>query len=216
MANVKPRSSRRPYSSAVRDESARRTRRAVVAAAAEMFVTRGYGATSLADVAVAAGVARPTVFAAFGSKCALLREVLDQALAGDDELLPVAARPWFQPVWDATTPAAVLDAYAAACAVIGARGAGTFEAARRAAGTAEDAGALWEQVVNNRRAGARQVVDHLLSLGPIRRGLGANRATDLLWLFNDPAHYDALVNRCGWPPKTFTTWLAQQMRSALL
>src|SRR6202023_3491891 len=97
---------------------ARRTRAAIVAAASELFTARGYAATSLADVAAAAGVARPTVFAAFGSKPALLREVLDQALAGHDEPVPVAARPGFRPVWDAPTQDAALGAYARVCTVI--------------------------------------------------------------------------------------------------
>ncbi len=93
---------------------------------------RGYAATSLADVAAAAGVARPTVFAAFGSKPGLLHQVLDEALAGDDEPVPVASRPWFRPVLDAPTQDAVLGAYAQVCTLIGGRAARSFEAVRRA------------------------------------------------------------------------------------
>jgi hypothetical protein len=89
---------KRQYQSATRDDGARRTRQAVVAAAAELFISRGYASTTLADVAGAAGVARPTVFAAAGSKAALLKLVLDQALSGDDEPVAVADRPWFAPV----------------------------------------------------------------------------------------------------------------------
>ena len=99
--------SKRAYRSPLREQNARRTRQAVVAAATRLFVERGYAATSLASIAAAADVARPTAFAAFGSKPALLREALDQALAGDDEPVPVARRPWFQPVWKAATPGAV-------------------------------------------------------------------------------------------------------------
>ena len=98
---VKDREPKRRYQSRLRQDSTRRTRQAIVAAAGELFVANGYAATSLADIAVAAGVARPTVFAAFGSKPTLLRQVLDEALAGDDEPVPVADRPWFRPVWDA-------------------------------------------------------------------------------------------------------------------
>jgi len=129
MSSVKDGAPRRRYASPVREENARRTRKAIVAAASELFTARGYAATSLADVAAAAGVARPTVFAAFGSKPALLRQVLDQALAGDDEPVPVASRPWFRPVWDAPTQDAVLGAYAQVCTLIGGRAAQSFEAA---------------------------------------------------------------------------------------
>ena len=98
-----------------------------------MFAERGYGGTSLSQVAATAGVARPTVTAAFGSKPGLLREVIDEALAGDDEPVPVADRPWFRPVWEARTPHELFAAYAQVSTVIGARAARLFEVVRRAA-----------------------------------------------------------------------------------
>ena len=211
---VKP--PRRAYRSAVRQESARRTRRAIVVAATELFVRRGYAATSLADIAAAADVARPTVFAAFGSKPAILRHVLDQALAGDDEPVPVAQREWFAPVWEAGTPAEVLDAYAGVCAVIGARAAGLFEVVRRAADASPEIADLWDTLLANRRAGARMVVEHARGLGPLRPDLTGERAVDVLWLLNDPALYAGLVSGQGWPAEEFVDWLARTMRSALL
>jgi len=216
MSDVKGGPPKRRYRSPVREESARRTRQAIVSAAGTLFITRGYTATSLAGIAAAAGVARPTVFAAFGSKPALLRHVLDQALAGDDEPVPVAERPWFQPVWQAPTQGAVLGAYAGVCTLIGGRAAQIFEAVRRAADTAEEVSQLWDTLQANRRAGAHMVVRRLETLAPLRPGLGTTTATDRLWICNDPAHYDALVHHCGWPETEFTTWLSAQMRQALL
>ncbi len=209
-------SARRPYRSSVREQNAQQTRRAVVAAAAELFVSRGYAATSLADIAGAAGVARPTVFAAFGSKAALLRQVLDQALAGDDEPVPVAQRPWFQPVWQAEDPPTALNAYATVCTTIASRAAAAFEAVRRAAHAEPEVADLWETLQRNRRAGAQMVLDHVLTLGPLRRDLRTERAIDVLWLLNDPAHYDALVHVCGWPQDAYRDWLSERMRQALL
>ena len=217
MSDVKTRgggTSRRRYQSPLREQSARRTRGAIVAAAQELFTARGYAATSLADIAAAAGVARPTAFAAFGSKPALLRQVLDQALAGDDEPVPVAQRPWFQPVWEAATPAAVLDAYAGVCTLINGRAARIFEVVRRAADQAPEIAELWDTLLRNRRAGARMVAEHAAARGPLAHG--ADRATDILWVFNDPAHYDTLVSRCGWPEPDYTSWLSRQIRHALL
>jgi AcrR family transcriptional regulator len=215
MADVNP-SDRRRYRSALRADGARRTRQAVLAAAAELFTARGYGGTSLADVAARAGVARPTVFAAFGSKAALLREVLDQALAGDDEPVPVADRPWFRPVWDARDAPAVLAAYAGVCELIGGRAARAFEAVRRAADGAPEVADIWATLLRNRRAGARMVLDHLVTVGALRPGLPFERAVDVLWFYNDPAHYEALVAQQGWPAGEFREWLAEQMQGALL
>jgi AcrR family transcriptional regulator len=200
----------------VREESARRTRRAVVAAAARLFAERGYESTSLADVAAAAGVARPTVFASFGSKAALLQEVIDQALAGDDEPVPVADRPWFRPVWEARTQPGVLDAYAGVCTLIGSRAGGLFEVVRRAADSSEDAQALWDRLQSNRRAGAAMVVERLERLGRLAPGLGTETAVDSLWVFNDPALFELLVLQRRWGADEFTAWLAARMRDALI
>ena len=216
MSDVKGKKSRRQYRSPVREDAARRTRQAIVAAATDLFVARGYAATSLADIAAAAGVARPTVFAAFGSKPALLKQVLDQALAGDDAPVPVAERPWFRPVWDAATPAEVFDAYADVCVVIAGRAARLFETVRRAADDAPEVAALWTVLQDNRRAGAAMVLDRVRTLGPLAPHLDTDSATDILWIFNDPAHYLALVLHRGWSEPAFRHWLAAAMRHALL
>jgi hypothetical protein len=153
------------------------------------------------------------VFAAFGSKGALLRQVLDEALAGDDEPVAVADRPWFRPVWDAASPAEVLAAYAGVCTLIGRRAARMFEVVRRAADDSPDVRELWETLCRNRIAGARMVVERAVERGA---AVDLDRAVDSLWIFNDPAHYDALVHRRGWPETVFTPWLAARMRDAVL
>lgn len=206
---------KREYRSPLREQNARRTRNAVVDAAARLFVERGYAATSFADIAEAAGVARPTAFAAFGSKPALLHQVLDQALAGDDEPVPVAQRPWFRPVWQATTPGAVLDAYAHVCKLINGRAAKLMEVVRRAADDSPEVAELWETLQHNRRTGATMVVRHLATLEPLPERLDIDRASDIVWIFNDPAHYDALVNQRGWSEEAYALWTADQMRHAL-
>ncbi|MFJ6956348.1 TetR/AcrR family transcriptional regulator, partial [Micromonospora aurantiaca] len=87
---------------------------------------------------------------------------------------------------------------------------------RRAADRLEVA-ELWETLLRNRRAGAAMVVDRLLTLdGPLRPDAGTDRAVDALWFYNDPAHYAALVQRCGWTEESFRQWLAVRMRDALL
>ncbi|MEU8117554.1 helix-turn-helix domain-containing protein [Spirillospora sp. NPDC049024] len=206
---------RRRYDSPLRDQRARQTRQAIVAAAARLFVDRGYAAASLADIAREAAVARPTAFAAFGSKAALLREVVDQALAGDDEPVPVAERPWFRPVMEGPTPVAVLTAYAEVCRIIGARAAEIFEVARRAADEGPEPAGLWETMQRNRRAGAAMVIDRIEAVDPGRLRLDRERAVDVVWMFNDPSHYRSLVRTRGWSEQEYTAWMADQMHHAL-
>jgi AcrR family transcriptional regulator len=208
--------SARRYLSPLREQNARRTRQAITAAAHDLFTERGYGATSLADIAAAAGVARPTPTAVFGSKPALLKEVLDQAMAGDDEPVPVAQRPWFRPALQATSPAGVLDAYTEVIILISRRAARIYEVVRRAAGDGGEVAELWETLQHNRRIGARMVIDRLAALGPLADGLSTERAADILSVFNDPALPYYLETRCGWPEATFASWLSSQLRHALL
>src|SRR6476469_2867447 len=88
MATVK----RRGYHSTIRRGDARGL---VCDAARDLFSTNGYLATTIEDIATAAGVARPTVFSAVGSTPAILRAVIDRAMAGDEAPVAVADRPWY-------------------------------------------------------------------------------------------------------------------------
>src|SRR6476659_9462750 len=71
-----------------RAEKTRLTRRRIVAAAADLFLDQGYGATTLDQVAARAGVAVQTVYFHYGNKATLLKEALDVAAVGADQ--PVA------------------------------------------------------------------------------------------------------------------------------
>ncbi|BCJ75092.1 hypothetical protein CS0771_46360 [Catellatospora sp. IY07-71] len=128
---------------------------------------------------------------------------------------PWLRRPWFQPVWQATTPAQALDAYADVCVLIGQRAAAVFEIVRRAADESPEVAALWQTVQSNRRAGARMVIAHAAALGPLTPDYTDDQAVDLMWLLNDPAHYAALVDESGWPA-AYRDWLANAMRDILL
>jgi AcrR family transcriptional regulator len=188
----------------------------VVSAATQLFVERGYEGTSLADVARSAGVARPTVVAAFGSKPALLSRVLDEALAGDDEPVPVRDRPWFRPVWDAETAQDALRAYAGVCLLIAGRAAHVVEALRRASDSGPEVAALWTSWLRGRRAGAAMVVERDVVTAALRPPLNPKTGGDVLWTLNDPGLYLGLVEEQGWAVNDFEEWLATAMQDLLL
>ncbi len=206
----------RPYRSAVRDDQARATRARIVAAAHALFLERGFASTSVAGVAAASGVARPTVLTVFGTKAHLLRAVVDVAMAGDDGLVPVAQQPWFQPVWTATDGGACLDAYAHACLLIARRSARVIELVRRASDEGPEVAEQWAQLQTNRRAGARSIARRVRELGDLPGGLTLPRATDRIWMLNDSAHYLALVSDCGWSERAYEAWVAEGLRAAVL
>ncbi len=61
----------RPYRSPRRKRQAEQTRDAILATARRLFSERGFAATPISDIAAAAGVSVPTVYASVGSKAEL-------------------------------------------------------------------------------------------------------------------------------------------------
>jgi AcrR family transcriptional regulator len=75
-----------------REIAAEATRQEILAAARRLFVERGYAPTSMADIADAAGVSIPTIYASVGPKPALLRALstsVNLALGGPQAMARV-------------------------------------------------------------------------------------------------------------------------------
>ena len=83
------------YNSPLRERQAAETRRCVLDAALSLFGANGWAATTLAAVAGKAGVSVDTIYSTFGTKSALLMEVVEIALVGDDEEAAMVDRPDF-------------------------------------------------------------------------------------------------------------------------
>src|SRR5690349_4315162 len=89
------RATKRQYSSSLRARQAADTKAQVLAAAAELFQESGWAGTTVAAIAARAGVAVETVYAGFGSKKHVLRAVLNFAVVGDTEPVPLVDREVF-------------------------------------------------------------------------------------------------------------------------
>jgi AcrR family transcriptional regulator len=77
-------SGRRAYDSLRRTDQAQRTKAAIAQAARRRFTANGWAATTVREVAEEAGVAVPTVYAAYGNKTGLALALADAAdLAAD-------------------------------------------------------------------------------------------------------------------------------------
>jgi AcrR family transcriptional regulator len=75
---------KRRYDAPRRREQARQTRDEVAAAARRLFVTRGWGQTTVRDIAREAGVSEPTVYNAYGGKAGLAMALVDNVDLGAD------------------------------------------------------------------------------------------------------------------------------------
>ncbi|MDZ4267443.1 MAG: helix-turn-helix domain-containing protein [Mycobacterium sp.] len=207
---------KREYRSDLRAAQAQETRRRIVAAAAELFVSQGYGGTSVDAIAAAAGVSRKTVFTAVGGKAELLALALDWAVAGDDAPVAVAERPEVVALLRLDDPGALLDGWARVLAGIDARVGDLFTALEVAASIDETARSLFERMQGQRRDGAQAVVDAVAELGGLGDGMTRSQLVDLAWLLTEPMLYTRLVGTRGWSGKRFERWLADTLRQQLL
>ena len=76
---------KRSYDASRRQAHAQQTRQRVIEVAHDLFVSHGYGRTTIADVARSAEVSVETVYSAFGTKANLLRTVWFVRFRGDEQ-----------------------------------------------------------------------------------------------------------------------------------
>src|SRR5918911_5081470 len=89
---------KRQYHSTRRQEQASQTRLRILRAAHDLFVTQGYGRTTIAEIAAHAGVAVETVYGAFGNKPTLLRQAWYLTFRGDELDVPLYDRDQMQAI----------------------------------------------------------------------------------------------------------------------
>jgi AcrR family transcriptional regulator len=206
----------RRYISPLRQDAAARTRQAVLDAARELFVAHGYTATTVEEIAGRAGVSKPTVFAAAGSKQAILKQLRDIALAGDDEPVPVAARPWYREALAEPDPRRALRLYARNATAIHRRSAGMHEVLKSAAAADQNLHDLWRASEDERRGGAAIVVDALLQKSPLKGGLDRAAAIDIVWVLTASDIFWRLVRTRRWSNAQFESWLGDTLGEQLL
>ncbi|MPZ87384.1 MAG: TetR family transcriptional regulator [Nitriliruptorales bacterium] len=203
-----PVKTRRRYTSSIRRGEAQRS---ILSAASRLFAERGYLATSIDDIAREATVARPTVFAAAGSKSAILKEVVDIALAGDDELVPVRDRSWFRDMIDEPDPRRMLRLHARNIRMIGERAGDVYCAVESAAAADPGVAALWEALQRQRLAGSRMVAEALVRKTALRDTYDVDTVTDVLWSIGTPMVYRKTVRERGWAPDRYESWIADSL-----
>ena len=199
-----------------RRAKARATRAAVIEAAGDLFVAKGYLGTSVQAIADKAGVSRATVFNSVGGKLPLLRAAFDVATVGDDEPIPLPQRPEAFAVRAEPDPRKAVAGYAAMVTGVSRRVVGIYEAFRCAAGVDPRVRVQWTQIQEERLGGAKGFVGILSAKGPLRHGLTREDAADLVWILIDASLYHRLVIERSWTTSRFQTWLGATMEAQLL
>ena len=208
----------RKYDASRRQEQARETRRAVLAAAHAMFVEQGYAQTTMAGVAEAAGVSVETVYKAFGNKAKLVKACFDVAVVGDDEPVALMERDdgIVAQTQAETDPRTKLSLFGAHIADTSERTGPIQLAVKAAAATDAAAAEVWAELGRERLIGMTGFALHLKETKSLRKGVTLDEARDVLWTFLGIEWWEALVLERGWDSKRFGKWISQQLIAALL
>ena len=206
----------RSYTSPLRAEQARQTRRRILDAAAGLLLERGYAATTMSAVAAAAGVSAQTVYKVFGSKPALVKQLYDVTLVGDDEPVPFGERPEVRAAYAETDPRRFLAAYAGLGRLLLDRLGPLLRVLLAGARSGEpDLLAFVDTVNAERLAGTTMVARRLAEIGGLRPGLSVERARDAIWTLNSVEVWSLLTEQRGWSAAECEEWVGRAMADAV-
>jgi AcrR family transcriptional regulator len=206
---------KRSYDNHGRRAQSEETRGRILDAARALLVTKGYRATTVSGIARDAGVHVDTIYALAGRKPAILRELIERAISGTDQVLAPEERDYVQQIVAEPDPRRQLATYAAAMRAIQTRMAPLFLALRDAASTEEEARAVWQEISDRRAANMRRLVGALDPDG-LRAGLSIDEAADIVWATASSELFVLMTQERGWTLDRYEAFLVDTWHRLLL
>jgi len=205
---------KRAYDSSRRKEQARQTRRAILKTAHDLFVDQGYGRTTIADIARAAGVSAETIYATYKNKATLLHHVWDVTVGGDDEEVVFHERPEVMAMRAEPDLARRLTMQAA-WSTQTARRMTPFARALEGAAASEPAAAEMLAEMNRQRyEGIGVMAREAEATGQLK--VSEQECRDFVWAMTDGHLWYQLVIERGWSDERFAEWLGELWVAALV
>jgi AcrR family transcriptional regulator len=207
---------KRAYRSPARAAAAAATRARIRAAAARLFVEQGYTATTLRQVAAAAGVGERTLYDAFPTKAALFGHTLGVATVGDEEPVRVADRPEVTGATRAADPHAAIEQLVNYCVALLERAGDLIMVSVEAAGAdpdmraAADAGAAATHQVH------LALTESLHARAALRAELDPVTAADILYMLCSPHTHQLLRRHRCWSVEKYREWLQKTIIRELI
>jgi AcrR family transcriptional regulator len=204
---------RRAYNSERRRDAALQTRHRILDAAAARFVEQGFAGTTIAAVARDASTAAETVYAAFGTKVALLEEVVRRAARGDQDTA-ILEQEGPARVAAAGTQREQLELFADDISRRLARTGPLLRVVASAAPSEPALGELHTRLHEARLRNLRTVPPLLQRNGPLR--VDEEAAAETIWALASPDLYVLLTETRGWSRERYAAWLADTLAAALV
>ena len=207
---------KRTYTSSRRKEQARQTRLQIITAARKLFTERGYAGATLGAIAGEAGVADETVYAIFGNKRAILSQLIDISVVGDDLPVPLLQRPGPQAVAHEPDPQRQIQLFAKDITEIMGRMAPIFEIMRVAAKTEPEILEMLRAMLGNRFQGMAFFIQSIAANHALSADLSSTEAAETVWAISSAEVYNLLTIDRGWTAEQYQGWLEKSLTRLLL
>lgn len=206
---------RRKYDNSRRRADAEARQRRIIEAATGLFAAQGFGATSIDQIAAAADVSSPTIYATFGSKASVLARAIDVAVVGDYEDVPVADRVLRLVEESGTQELRQFAAVAHYMRTLNERAAALIRVMEQATSTDPALQELRAKLVDAIRADCAAAIEKFwrTALPP---GLSEDEAADAMATMLSAQVYSMLTVDMGWSPDRYQEWLAHALPHLLL
>jgi AcrR family transcriptional regulator len=198
------------YRSARRERQAQTTRDDIVRAARALFAERGYAGTSMADLAAAADVAVPTIYASCGSKRELLLALLDRI---DSEADVPALN---EQMGKARSAPDLLAAGARLTRQINERCGDIIAALESAAEVEPDVAEALAEGLRRHRDGTARMAKGLGQMGALRKGVSVKQAAAIIAVTTSTPTYVQLTRDHGWSFDACERWVVESLTEQLL
>jgi AcrR family transcriptional regulator len=206
----------RPYDSGRRAERTRETKRAVIAAAHELFLAHGFVDATVDAISAAADVPVATVYRLFKTKTAILKEVIDTAVVGDDQPVALGDRAVVKTAQQADDPKAMTAAFARVARQVFDNTAALRLVLRVAAAIDAEAAVLQDSMEEQRRVGQARVARALADKGFLAPSLKVGDARDTVYALMSIDTYRILRVEQGWSGTRYEKWLANALYRLLV
>jgi AcrR family transcriptional regulator len=188
----------------------------VVEAARQLFLERGYAATTIQSISELSDTPQPTVYRLFSTKLGILEAVLDVSIAGDDQAVAMADRPQVRSLLATADPREMLTDFAALVGGLMVRTAPVHGVLEEAARSDPAAAAAFADIARKRHEGQRRVTRSLARTHAMRPGLTERDAADIVHALASPEIYRLLVTDRNWSGARYQQWLATILIDQLL
>jgi AcrR family transcriptional regulator len=188
----------------------------VVDAARSLFLERGYVATTIESISDRSDTPQATVYRLFSSKLGILKAVLDVAIVGDDQSVPMADRPQVRSLLGDPDPVQQVTGFAALLRDLMARTAPVHRLLADAARSDADAASLLAEIARQRQQGQRRIARSLARSGALKPGLRERDAADVIHALASPEVYGLMVFDRGWSGDRYEDWVRAILVDQLL